>query len=162
MNEFSLSITPKENELVFIANTDVLPAPQVGGFMLYLQNTAETRIVINKLMVSVGEYGGVVQWFKNVTVDEMADAELHPPVDLNGDADVASACYKWDGMNNGIAGISDGVLVKPLFAAEGYTEINIKSTLGLFDNLALHFVPVVGDTLFECGVLFSQEMIDGQ
>ena len=159
-DNFELSINRKEDRALFIANSDLFPAPAIGGFALYLQNTTENPIAINNIMVSVGEYGGVLRWCKNAAVDNIADEKQIDPIGLNGSIEAETICYKWDGENNGIAGISDGDLVKPIRVSEGYTPIHIKSTLGLFDNIALHFTPTVGTVDFECGILFSQEMID--
>lgn len=167
-NEIRLAITPIEDKgLVFIANTadisDTLTTTENGGFMLYLQNKSLTNILeINKIMASVSTPGGTLKWMKNVIVANPDNFNEHSPININGTEKADVICYNWNGQQGGIVGISDGIIVKTFILNEGYTPILINSTLGPFDNIALHYTPKVGSPEFECGIQFSyREINDG-
>jgi hypothetical protein len=165
-NEIRLLITPAEDErLNFIANTadtsDTLTMTANGGFMLYLQNKSLTKVLeINKIMASVSTSGGTLKWMKNLIITELDNFNNHSPVNINGEEAAEVTCYNWNGEQDGIVGIKDGIIVKTFILDEGYTPILVNSTLSAFGNIALHYIPKVGSPEFECGLQFSYKEIN--
>ncbi len=169
IHDFQISITSmQEDAPFFIASTaseekDVLSMTAIGGYMLYLQNTSVTRVIeVKKITASVSTPGAVLRWTKNVTIGDVDNTILQPPVSISGPEVSDAICYKWNGIENGIVGISEGVKVDAYILDIGYTSIMINATLGRFDNMALHFKHPEGMPDFTCGIKFSYRDIDVQ
>lgn len=166
-NDFQISVTSMQDDApFFIASTvskdkDVLPITAIGGYMLYLQNTSTTKVIdIKKIMASASTPGVVLRWTKNVMLEEVNNAVLQAPVNISGKDEAEAVCYKWNGIGNGIVGIDAGVKVDAHILGIGYTSIMIKATLGLFDNMALHFKHPEGTPDTTCSILFSYRDIE--
>ena len=166
-NDFQLSITQiGDDPLVFIANTadteDTLSLTANGGYMLYLQNTSATRVlVVEKIMASASTPGVVMRWMKGVTIDGLNNNNIHSPININGNEKATEiVCYNWNEIGDGILNISEGVKVKTFILDIGYTPIKTNAVLGAFDNMALHFKHDKGTPEIECGIQFSYQDIE--
>ncbi len=167
MTNFQLSVTSiEDNKQFYIASTaseerDVLSMTAVGGYVLYLQNTSTEKVIeIAEIMASVSTPGGVLRLTKGVMLKEVDNAALQPPVNISGKEEAEAKCYKWDGIGNGIVGISEGEKIDAHILDIGYTPITMNATLGRFDNIALHFKHPEGMPDLGCAIRFSYRDIE--
>jgi len=165
--DFQISITSTRNRPpFFVVSTaseekDVLSMTAVGGYALYLQNTSVTKVIdIKKIMASASTPGVVLRWTKDVLLGEVENAILRPPVNISGTEEAEATCYKWNGIQNGIVGITEGAKVDAQILDIGYTSIMVNATLGRMDNIALHFKHPEGAPDIGCSLIFSYRDIE--
>lgn len=93
-----------------------LTATTTGGFVVVIQNDGEYPIVMQRIVGSVGS-AGIFWIYKGLTLGTLGNVVTPTAANLNfGSSRVPNATLKtWDGVGDGITGITGGTKVSPLW-----------------------------------------------
>jgi hypothetical protein len=102
------------NGKTYVVSTSTVAPNATGGVMLFLRNDSQTEsVLIDKVIISADSTKLTALEYISYTVGTLSDKTDTKAVSMNAQYDanrLITACF-WDGVNNGIGGLSGDPLV---------------------------------------------------
>ena len=144
--------------------TDTLTATATGGTIMYLENTDSTgkNLIVQDIQVSASAAAGIVRIIRNPVVGTIADETITVPVNENfgSNATAAVTAFTWDEVNDGLGGLSLGVVIETFIAPVGVSVVDVggRYILNQGDSIAIDYLAKAGEITI--GIRFYMEAED--